>query len=38
MPQQDIQRAPSGERIAVVAGLRTPFARKLTAFKDTNAI
>lgn len=28
----------SGERIAVVAGLRTPFARQLTAFADTDAI
>ncbi|TQV86485.1 acetyl-CoA C-acyltransferase FadI [Aliikangiella coralliicola] len=27
-----------GERVAVVAGLRTPFARQLTHFKSTNAI
>ena len=27
-----------GERVAVVGGLRTPFARQLTAFADTNAI
>ncbi|MDN3517935.1 acetyl-CoA C-acyltransferase FadI [Aquisalimonas lutea] len=27
-----------GERVAVVAGLRTPFARQLTAFSDLNAI
>lgn len=29
---------PPGERVAVVAGLRTPFARQLTAFSDLNAI
>ncbi len=28
----------SGERIAIVAGLRTPFARQLTAYRDMNAI
>ncbi len=27
-----------GERIAIVAGLRTPFTRQLTAYKDLNAI
>ncbi|MDG4594947.1 MAG: acetyl-CoA C-acyltransferase FadI [Candidatus Contendobacter sp.] len=27
-----------GERVAIVAGLRTPFARQLTAYKDLNAI
>ncbi len=27
-----------GERVAVVAGLRTPFARQLTAFREMNAI
>lgn len=27
-----------GERIAIIAGLRTPFARQLTAYKDLNAI
>lgn len=27
-----------GERVAIVAGLRTPFARQLTACKDLNAI
>lgn len=34
------QHAPvqPGERVAVVAGLRTPFARQLTAFADCNAI
>lgn len=26
------------DRVAVVAGLRTPFARQLTAFRDTNAV
>lgn len=30
--------AASGDRVAVVAGLRTPFARQLTAFRDTDAI
>lgn len=39
MPQRKTQRTPAnGDRIAVVGGLRTPFARQLTAFKDTNAI
>ena len=28
----------TGERVAVVAGLRTPFARNLTAYRDVNAI
>jgi len=28
----------TGERVAVVAGLRTPFARQLTELKDLNAI
>jgi acetyl-CoA acyltransferase len=28
----------TGDRVAVVAGLRTPFARQLTHFKNTNAI
>lgn len=27
-----------GERVAIIAGLRTPFARQLTAYKDLNAI
>lgn len=27
-----------GERVAIVAGLRTPFARQLTAYQDLNAI
>ena len=27
-----------GERIAIIAGLRTPFARQLTAYQDLNAI
>ena len=27
-----------GERVAIVAGLRTPFARQLTVYKDLNAI
>ncbi|WP_444994473.1 acetyl-CoA C-acyltransferase FadI [Aliikangiella sp. IMCC44359] len=27
-----------GNRVAIVAGLRTPFAKQLTHFKDTNAI
>lgn len=31
-------RQPTGDRIAVVAGLRTPFARQLTDFGDLNAI
>ena len=30
--------AGQGERIAVVGGLRTPFARQLTAFADTDAV
>ncbi|MFO1349313.1 MAG: acetyl-CoA C-acyltransferase FadI [Gammaproteobacteria bacterium] len=29
---------PPGERVALVAGLRTPFARQLTAYQDLNAI
>ena len=33
-PNSDIP----GERIAIVAGLRTPFARQLTAYRDMNAI
>ena len=28
----------SGQRVAIVAGLRTPFARQLTAYKDLNAV
>lgn len=31
-------KGPGGERVAVVSGLRTPFARQLTAFSDTDAI
>ncbi len=31
-------RSGSKNRVAVVAGLRTPFARQLTAFRHTNAI
>lgn len=27
-----------GERVAIIAGLRTPFARQLTAYKNLNAI
>lgn len=38
MPQRKPQRTPSGDRIAVVGGLRTPFARQLTAFRDSNAV
>jgi len=36
--QRPRKRASNGDRIAVVGGLRTPFARQLTAYKDTNAI
>ena len=33
------KRPPQGgDRVAVVAGLRTPFARQLTAYKELNAI
>jgi acetyl-CoA acyltransferase len=32
------QMNTSGGRVAIVAGLRTPFARQLTAYKDLNAI
>ncbi|TQV76715.1 acetyl-CoA C-acyltransferase FadI [Aliikangiella marina] len=32
------KKVGSGDRVAVVAGLRTPFARQLTHFKSTNAI
>ena len=32
-----MQAAP-GERVAIVAGLRTPFARQLTAYRQLNAI
>ena len=32
------ETASVGERVAVVAGLRTPFARQLTAYKTLNAI
>lgn len=32
------KKVTSGERVAVVAGLRTPFARQLTHFRSTNAI
>lgn len=31
-------RAKQGDRVAIVSGLRTPFARQLTAYKDMNAI
>ncbi|RFA25858.1 acetyl-CoA C-acyltransferase FadI [Alkalilimnicola ehrlichii] len=31
-------KTKAGDRVAVVAGLRTPFARQLTAYKDLNAI
>jgi acetyl-CoA acyltransferase len=36
--KRDTQRPPNEDRIAVVAGLRTPFARQLTAYRDTSAI
>ncbi len=36
MPQ--LTRSKGDDRIAVVAGLRTPFARQLTAFKSLSAI
>lgn len=36
MPTQNLLTA-NGERIAIVAGLRTPFARKDTGFKDAYA-
>jgi len=32
------EAAATGQRVAIVAGLRTPFARQLTAFKQLNAI
>lgn len=39
MAKQNKSQAPQpGDRVAVVAGLRTPFARQLTAFRDLNAI
>lgn len=38
MPKHEAQQVSTGDRIAVVAGLRTPFARQLTAYSDTNAI
>ncbi|MDN5849979.1 MAG: acetyl-CoA C-acyltransferase FadI [Nitrococcus sp.] len=31
-------RAGGAQRVAVVAGLRTPFARQLTAFQDLNSV
>lgn len=37
MKQQDI-RTRDGERIAIVAGLRTPFARQGTEFKEVPAV
>lgn len=37
MAKQDV-RTRSGERIAVVAGLRTPFARQCTAFNSLAAV
>lgn len=30
--------APKAERIAIIAGLRTPFAKQLTAYKDLSAL
>lgn len=36
MPHQNLKTA-KGERIAIVAGLRTPFARRDTGFKDAYA-
>lgn len=38
MPQTQSQQTGNKDRIAVVGGLRTPFARQLTAYKDSNAI
>ncbi len=38
MPSSHSPQNASQDRIAVVGGLRTPFARQLTAFKDTSAI
>jgi acetyl-CoA acyltransferase len=31
-------RTPPGQRVAIVAGLRTPFAKQLTAYKDLSAL
>lgn len=31
-------RSGAGERVAVIAGLRTPFARQLTAYRDLNSV
>ncbi|MCP1675391.1 acetyl-CoA acyltransferase [Natronocella acetinitrilica] len=33
-----VNRSNSAERVAIIAGLRTPFARQLTAYRDLNAI
>ncbi len=34
----DMQRPVDGRRIAIVQGVRTPFARQATAYRDVNAI
>lgn len=36
--RRPIGRTRATERVAVVAGLRTPFARQLTAYRDLNSI
>lgn len=38
MSQAKSRQKGNKDRVAVVGGLRTPFARQLTAYKDTNAI
>lgn len=37
-PKKIINRKKSSDRVAIVSGLRTPFARQLTYFKNVNAI
>ncbi len=36
--RQRKQLAPSGKRVAIVAGLRTPFAKQWTAYKNVSAL
>jgi acetyl-CoA acyltransferase len=38
MHQQQSLQTANGARIAVVAGLRTPFARQSTAYQDVPAV
>ena len=37
MSQQEV-KTRNGDRIAIVSGLRTPFARQGTAFKEVPAV